>query len=400
MVGTSLGKPARGATGKKATIGQTFSAGSNSLNLLRLVLAATVLLGHAYELGLRSDDILGRITMGTVAVYGFFGISGYLITASATRNRVGRYLWQRFLRIFPAFWVCLVVTAFCFGLAGWYHDDPHCGISCYVHVRGGPLSYIYENLFLKINQESIRGTLRGTIFPLWDGSLWTLFYEFLCYLILAGLAATTLLRDRLTVAVVATAVWIVALIVTVTPSLVHQIPVWRAEVPEMLELLPVFLAGSLLYLYRERVPDSGVLAIGCVGIFLVGLVEPFGNHHAFALAGPNLLAPALAYPLLWLGIHLPFNKVGARNDYSYGVYIYAWPVSQLLMMWGANRWGYAAYAFLVVGLTTPFAVASWWLVEKHALKLKRWTPFASSTAARVPFALRPPPAPSSISSNE
>ena len=66
-----------------------------------------------------------------MAVVGFFGISGYLITGSAERSRPLRYLWQRFLRIFPAFWVCLVVTAFVIGAIAWSTDP-----------GGRPLRYV------------------------------------------------------------------------------------------------------------------------------------------------------------------------------------------------------------------------------------------------------------------
>ena len=54
-------------------------------------------------------------TLGTVPVFGFSGISRFLVAGSAARNNVGRYLWRRSLRIFPAFWICLFVTAFLFG---------------------------------------------------------------------------------------------------------------------------------------------------------------------------------------------------------------------------------------------------------------------------------------------
>jgi peptidoglycan/LPS O-acetylase OafA/YrhL len=98
-----------------STIEQSFSAKRNSLNFLRLILALAVLFSHSITLGMfGSESILGKTTLGTVAVFGFFGISGFLVAGSAARNNVGRYLWQRFLRIFPAFWICLLVTAFLF----------------------------------------------------------------------------------------------------------------------------------------------------------------------------------------------------------------------------------------------------------------------------------------------
>ena len=79
----------------------------------------------------------------------------------------------------------------------------------------------------------------------------------------------------------------------------------------------------------------------------------------------------LAYPLLWLGAHLPFYWIGAKNDYSYGVYIYAYPLTQLLISLGAERVGFWPFMLLTASVTLAFAVASWWLVEKRALQLKK-----------------------------
>jgi len=366
-----------GSPGSRTVIGESFDAHRNSLNFLRLVLAGLVILSHGRVIGgYSSEYVFSKTTVGILAVYGFFGISGYLIAASASSRPVGRYLWQRALRILPAFWVCLVVTAFGFGLYAWNRLHPMCGFSCYLHSPNGPISYIVHNSWLRLNQHGIAGTPRGVPLPgTWDGSLWTLFYEFLCYLVLAALAVTTLLRQRLAVLVFAAAVWVAEIVITSVPSLNAQFNLFRNyDVSVMLALLPVFLAGSLLYLYRDRIPDSGVLALGCVGFIVLSLVVPLGNHYpVLTLTSTNLFAPVLGYLMLWLGIHLPLQRVGSRNDYSYGVYIYAYPVSQLLAIWGVIRWGYPAYVVMIVLLTAPFAAASWWLVEKRALRLKHVT---------------------------
>ncbi len=118
----------------------------------------------------------------------------------------------------------------------------------------------------------------------------------------------------------------------------------------LITLGPAFLSGTVLYLYRHDVPDSGWLALGFIVVYVAGAWLPFfgvgETRFLHFLPGPtSVMAPALAYPLVWLGIHLPavFQRVGARNDYSYGVYIYGWPVMQLLGMWGVQHWGYVAY---------------------------------------------------------
>ena len=371
------------------TIDQSFSPRHNSLNFLRLILALLVVFSHAITLGgFGSEAIFDKTTLGTVAVFGFFGISGYLIAGSADRNRTGRYLWQRFLRIFPAFWVCLLVTAFVFGTLAYVHYNPglssSCGPHCYLTAPRGPVGYVINNFLLQVNQPTINHTLPPAVFFFgWNGSLWTLEMEFVCYLLLAVLAAVGLLRRRALVAVLALVTWIATAVIISVPSLARDfspyhrwdlmpLPAANFEVMALLGLVPIFLSGSLLYLYREKVPDSGAIALGATILFLLGLLIPVGQGETLIhLTSPTLTAVFLAYLLIWLGIHLPFSKIGARNDYSYGVYIYAFPLQQLLVMWGVNKWGYWPYAFMSTIAVIPCAMASWWIIEKHTLKLKK-----------------------------
>jgi peptidoglycan/LPS O-acetylase OafA/YrhL len=108
---------------------------------------------------------------------------------------------------------------------------------------------------------------------------------------------------------------------------------------------------------------------------VVGVVLPLGNSlPGFTLTSMDLTALFITYPMLWLGIHLPLQRVGATNDYSYGMYIYAFPIQQLLALWGVYHWGYVPYLLSTVVLTAATAVASWWLIEKRALRLKAWSP--------------------------
>jgi peptidoglycan/LPS O-acetylase OafA/YrhL len=90
---------------RRRTIGDAYSGRSSGLNLVRLLLALTAVLSHSIAIG--GYGLEARFhwsTLGTLAVYGFFAISGYLIAASADSHSVGRFVWHRFLRIFPAFW--------------------------------------------------------------------------------------------------------------------------------------------------------------------------------------------------------------------------------------------------------------------------------------------------------
>ena len=363
----------------RVKIGDTLSNRSNSLNFLRLVLALTVLASHAIGLGFGLGWSVNYTPPGTIAVYGFFGISGYLIAGSAIRNHAGRYLWQRFLRIFPGFWVALVLTAFFFGLIGWLspgeyrlvgfiaHGDSHCGVSCYLGARNSPFDYVLSNGLLKQNQPLIAGTV-------WNGSLWTLFYEFLSYLFLLALAMTGFLRRRIWTLATTIGLWAIMTAITLTPSYAERFSSSASGVPmNFLKLTTIFMVGAVIFLYRERIPDSGWLALFCAALFSAGLWLP-GQFPTVVFTPSDLLTPLIAYPLLWLGIHLPFQKIGSRNDYSYGLYIYAYPVTVLLAIWHVQRWGIAVFVLLCAAATVPFAVGSWWFIEKPALNRKKIDP--------------------------
>ena len=382
-----------GSSGRP-TFGDLFSARHNSLNFLRLAMCLTVIFSHAITLGGFGSEWLigGRITIGLPTLYGFFCLSGFLIAGSATRNHVGRYLWQRFLRIMPAYWLCLVITAFIIGAVAWTHQKhtQSCNIvSCYYFVAGsGPFGYVYHNWFLGVNQYNIGSTpLGGPVPYFWNNSVWTLLPEVICYLMLAGLASLKLLRHRHVVVGLACGLWLLEVVVArwgpanIVPHTFGPFTLAPSVLVGVITLAPAFLTGTLLYLYRDKVPDSGWLALGLLGVFAAGAFLPFFGQEMtrfshYLPGSTSLMAPALAYPLLWLGIHLPapFQRIGARNDYSYGVYIYGWPVQQLLGMWGVQHWGYAVFTASAITGSLTLAVLSWHLVEKRALKLKKLDP--------------------------
>ena len=200
----------------RTTIGSSYDPKANSLNILRLVFAVAVIASHAIGLGLYGRDWIGtKTTIGTVAVYAFFAISGFLIAGSAERNGTGRYLWQRCLRILPAFWICLIITAFGIGLLGWeaqlHQFHLHGSLTTYLHAPNGPVGFVTHNWFLKLGQPLIISTV-------WNGSLWTLYFEFLCYLLLGVLAIIGVLRRPPLLLALTLATWTAAAVITCVPS--------------------------------------------------------------------------------------------------------------------------------------------------------------------------------------
>ncbi len=149
----------------------------NALNSLRLVLASAVIVSHAWPLGGHGGDpSLGGMTLGHWAVGGFFCISGYLIAASRSRLTFREFVRRRLARIMPGYWVCLVTTAFIIAPLGAYAAGES-------WVFRDAVRYVGSNAYLWINQWSIAQTLQGVPYPgPWNGSLWTLSFEFLAYL--------------------------------------------------------------------------------------------------------------------------------------------------------------------------------------------------------------------------
>jgi peptidoglycan/LPS O-acetylase OafA/YrhL len=339
-----------------STIAERFSSRHNSLNALRLVLAAAVLVSHSWPLsGREPEPALGGATLGTFAVCGFFAISGYLITRSRLSGRPVRdFALARVLRIMPALIVALIVVAFVFAPLSMLLDPD----AAWDPVSA--LTFVARNVFLyppaPFAQPGIADTLANVPYPLlWDGPLWTLFWEGCCYLGI-GIAGGLIPRRILPVA---------TLVVFALLTLVSVAGVFGAPVPEIAQrVLPMalaFLGGMLVLFYGDRLRQNALTIGIAVAVIVVAVV--------LGLA-PSLIPLPLAYLLLVLGNVLPLSRVGSRYDISYGVYIYAWPVQQMLALAGAATLPLPVYILLVVAGTVPLAFLSCVLIEQPALKLK------------------------------
>jgi peptidoglycan/LPS O-acetylase OafA/YrhL len=366
---------------RTSTLAARFDPRNNSVNALRLGLAGLVLFSHTIKLQ-SGEDPLGALTggevdLGTLAVDGFFALSGFLIVGSYLGSpSVWRYLWRRCLRILPAFWTCLLVTAFVL--------LPLAQLIRFGTLAGFPLagdqsatSYVYSNALLLIRQFEVRGLLDGEVV---NGSLHTLFYEFLCYLGVAVLGVIGVLRRRrFLVLVLAGVVWAVAASEVVTNSGLTGDHVGRQLI---LRFGLMFLAGAVAQLWAHRLPlgragggtAAALLALGLAGSALVG--QDPRSTLVYLLVAP----PAIAYLVLLIGASPRAARIGSRRDLSYGLYVYAWPVQVLLLLVGAASWPMPVYLAASLALALGLAWLSWTFVEAPALRLKSWTPARRSRA--------------------
>jgi len=307
----------------------------NALNTVRLTLAALVLYGHGYSLAYKTA---APALLHVYAVDGFFAVSGYLIVGARLRTTAATFMWRRVLRVVPGLLTCVVVCAVVIA-------------PCIAYLAAIPwtardiMTYVLSNASIQFGW-----TLPEL--PFVNVSLWTLPYELACYALFAALLAV---RPRI-FAVLATLV----LCTSINVLAVHTgaFPFMFASAARFGSF---FAAGALLHLVRDRVPVSGGLALIAI---VVALVPDAVDGRAFALLAPL----TMAYALLWVGASSP-TRVGSRHDVSYGVYIYGYPIQQLLTVAGASSvLAPILFALASLLLTLPFAWASWLRVERPAMR--------------------------------
>ena len=365
------------------TLKHRFDSRANAIGALRLVFAMSVIVSHAFPLGYGRRNPLsvfsrGQTDLGTLAVAGFFVLSGFLITRSAQRQSLARYAWHRALRIFPAFWTCLIVTAGVLAPALWAIRAK--SLAGFLTTAPGPGNYVLTNWWASMREYGIDHLLITTPYgqmtgrSVFDGSLWSLRYELICYILVGGLAALGATGRRRGLMILATGV-LAGMIVQ--DWLLHgrfgaassTFP--KGVVPllggldggKAIPLAFLFLLGGLAALYPERIIIRRSLAM-IAGVILL-LSMRLGGYDVVGVI-------AFAYLVLWLAVCLPksAHSVGTRRDFSYGIYIYAFPIQQVLALFHVNRLGLPIYLAVSSGGAVLAGAASWYLIEKNALKLK------------------------------
>ena len=358
----------------RRTLGSRLDPRYNSLNAIRLLLASAVIVSHSWAIGQYPGGTPrhGGETPGGWAVFAFFVLSGYLITGSRLNNAMGTYLTRRFLRIYPGFLVCLLVTVAIFAPIGYYQQ--HHSLHGYLTKSTTPLDYLVSNLTLKMNVYHVAGTPSGP--HAWTGSLWSLYYEFVCYVIVGLLACWAVFRRK---PVLAITLFVLATVARVEHT--HVASFARGtDVKELLQLMPFFLVGSVFYLLRDRIPCNAWLAAASLAVWVV-LPQVAANRFVVLCALP------MGYLLLYLGAVVPL-PLGRRNDISYGMYMYGYPVEQLLRF--AHLSSHTAYTVLSILCTIPLAAVSWFLVERPAIRWgQRRTPSADNRAAQAGAPVEP-----------
>lgn len=316
----------------------------NNLNFLRFVAASLVLLSHCWPLTQGTSDNepamrLFGLEMGRMAVCVFFALSGFLVATSWERRpNIRTFALARARRVFPGLVVMLLALVLILGPI-----VTTASLSEYFSQRK-TWSYLMFNATLYELRWGIPGVFDSTAL---NGSLWTLPVEVRCYLALGLLGLTGALRRRITYPLLAGLLTVLAFIGLI--DVTHAPLVWS------------FLVGVSASKWREKIALDGRIALVLLlsALFLMYLKVPLSTA---------VLVFALGYGSLYLA-YVPSGFIRAFNhmgDYSYGIYIYAFPVQVTAhQLW--PELSVTGMYVVAMPITLALAVVSWTFVESPAL---------------------------------
>lgn len=332
------------------------STKQDNFNLIRLLLALFVILSHAHSLMQNAAEPLEHWThdigFGTLAVYAFFFISGFLITGSWQRSKSFiDFFIKRVLRIYPGFIIALAFSAALI----WVVCPEFKNFIVSHHWTGQWVEMIGRNaLLLKDECISDRHNFAHNPHPgMANGPLWTIPLEFTCYLavLIAGLCG--ILRRR----------WLVLILAGLGYEFCSLLQQQYNDWVDQFYLC--FACGVAAWLWKDKIPySSRWAATALLVLMLTSHFKPW-----FSIAFPA----AGGYCLLWLayGPTLPLAKWTSKTDLSYGTYLYGHPIQQTLITFTFLRIP-AVNFLLAVPITLVLAFLSWTVIEKPCLSLKRY----------------------------
>lgn len=334
-------------------LGARCASRDNNFNLLRGAAATLVIFAHSVDLGMRPGPewavpiVYNRIA-GNYAVQLFLVISGFLVSKSFfERRELLPFLAARALRIYPAL-ACAVLLAVVLAAAS--------STLSWVEFLRHPdtVRYVTHNVFAFDIVHKLPGAYGSSYLPgLANAPLWTLPIELNCYTLLAALGMLGLLRwpPWFALALAGLALWLSA-----APQ---HFPAW-VDIPG--QFAAAFALGSLAFAYRNRVRLSLPLVCALLAVNVILWHTP---------VAPWLFTFTLVYGVLVVAYSPPlyfaaYNRLG---DYSYGLYVYAFPLQQTIVCTWPLLHPLPVF-FLSVAATLPLAVLSWHFMEHPALRLK------------------------------
>ncbi len=300
----------------KLTLSEVASSRDNNLDIIRFAAALAVIFSHSFTLclgteasGYLSNWTDGRLSTGGLAVGVFFLFGGFLIAKSCESHRSAkRFFTLRALRIFPQLLFVVALMALVIG--------PLISTVAPQQYFGDAETYRYLLNGVLIMQHNLPGVFESNPYPnVVNGALWTLPVEFACYVLCyIGFKLTGFDKKKFAIA----SIPCVALIVTYFAFFnLFQLSVVRAIV--------LFYIGVALYVYRDHIvltPKFGLATLALFAILLACKLDVIAMLFVFP------------YAFFWLGYGTKkkFSNFARHGEYSYGIYLWGWPIQQMLCL--------------------------------------------------------------------
>lgn len=347
----------------------------NNFDLLRLLAAWLVLFSHSYPIAGQAvadpfSRSIGIDTFGGVGVAIFFVLSGYLVTQSWQRSTSAiSFVWKRIRRIYPALVVCVLIST----------------------LLVGPLLSTLSLAVYGQHAQATRYLLTATAWDIhyvlpgvfgdnahphtFNGSLWSLPYEMTCYLTLlaVGLVPFAL---RWKVILVAVVLVLMLLARPLSPPAAPFDVVYFLDY-YMVKLGLFFVVGAIYQCWRITL--TPIWWVGALGLVVVSQMPDCSARNLLWILSFSTVILSAALGLSWLP-KLP----SGMGDWSYGLYLYAFPVQQILSFYGfVQSLGFVGYTLLCTVMALICAALSWFLIERPISRINWPFPAVLSAVAKT-----------------
>ncbi len=326
---------------------------NNNFDILRFLAALQVLIGHCINcLGKENYDWFFDISGVPV----FFIISGFLVTKSWCDNpNIFIFLKKRILRIFPALIAVVLFTALILG-------PIVTTLPLKEYFTNSMFFDYFKNIFLYEIYHLLPGVFENN--PLNESvnaSLWTLPLEFFMYCLIAMFGITKILNKK----------YFHFIFIVFSTLLLYMLThffIVKTTYIKFVDLLTLFFISSCFYVYRRKIVLSFKLFLISLTIFIIGIIISYKISGLFEY----FRFLSLPYIIIYIAYcKVPYiNNFGKYGDFSYGIYLWAYPVSQTLIYFWLDKFNVFTYILSVFIITLSVAILSFKFIEKPALQLK------------------------------
>jgi peptidoglycan/LPS O-acetylase OafA/YrhL len=314
---------------------------NNNFDFLRLLFASIVVLYHSYDLSFSPVYLwVPRVASATLAVQGFFAMSGFLIVRSYDRSpTLGQYLEKRARRILPAYWAALVFTLILGAIFS------KLSLAAFI---GSPSTWKYIGAslcFANFLYPSLPGLFEGNpVTSSVNGSLWTIKIEVMFYLIVPLIVWCCRKTGKWQTL---SGIYLASVLYSFAAERLHH-PRLALQLPGQ---LCFFMAGAFAYYYFDLINRHRYWM----------WVVSIASYLAASLSGWILFrAVGVSLGVVCVGFLLPsLGQAAKHGDFSYGTYVFHFPVIQAFIALGVV----AQYPRLAMGLIVVCRSIEFFVVE-------------------------------------